>query len=105
MASVCHGHQGQEAVSHAMVLDTYDEENDMLIFKNTYDDPENGQSKQFKIGLTDPNAPEELYFVHIEVKNMKKLPGQKRREIIKKAEIRGGQMTFSEKLRYLFSFC
>ena len=69
-----------------MVLDTYDRDNDMLIFKNTYDDPESGQPKQFKIARTDPNAPEELYFVHIEVKDMDNLPGQEERRAIKKAE-------------------
>ena len=76
VAGVQHGHQGQAEVSHAMVLDTYDKENDMLIFKNTYDDPENGQPKKFKIARTDPNAPEELYFVHIEIKDMDNLPSQ-----------------------------
>ena len=50
-----------------MVLDTID--GDMLIFKNTYDDPENGQSKQVKVGRNDPNAPEEFYFVHIEFRD------------------------------------
>ena len=83
VASVLHGHQGQGEVSHAMVLDTYDQENDILIFKNTYDDPESGKSKQFKVRRTDPNAPEELYFVHIEIKNMFFLPGQKMRHAIK----------------------
>ena len=63
-----------------MVLDRFDKDNDMLIFKNTYDDPESGQPKQFKIERTDPNAPEELYFVHIEVKDIHNLPGQKKRE-------------------------
>ena len=70
VASVLHGHQGQAEVSHAMVLDKFDENNDTLIFKNTYDDQENGQPKQFAIKRTDPNAPEELYFVHIEMKDM-----------------------------------
>ena len=78
VASVVHGHQGQAEVSHAMVLDIFDADNDMWIFKNTYD--QEGQPKQFQIGRTDPNAPEELFFVHIEVKNMANLPGQEERE-------------------------
>ena len=86
VASVLHGHQGQAEVSHAMVLDTYDKDNDMLIFKNTYDDPESGQTKQFKVARTGSSAPGELYFVHIEVKDMDNLPGQEERKAIKKAE-------------------
>ena len=74
VASVLYGQQGQAEVSHAMVLDIFDWESDMLIFKNTYDDEENGQSKQFETRRTSPNAPEELYFVHIEVKDMAGLP-------------------------------
>ena len=69
---VLHNHQGRDT----MVLDTIDEENDMLTFKNTYDDPEKGGPKQFQVRRTDPNAPEELYFVHIEVKDMHILPVQ-----------------------------
>ena len=69
-----------------MVLDTYDKDNDMLIFKNTYDDPENGQSKQIKVRRTDPNAPEELYFVHIEIKDVDNLPDQYERKAIKQTE-------------------
>ena len=72
VAGVLHGHDGQDQVSHAMVLDTFDKENDKLIFKNTYD--QEGQPKKVEVGRTDPNAPEELYFVHIEMKN--NLPGQ-----------------------------
>lgn len=69
-----------------MVLDTYDKDNDVLIFKNTYDDPENGQTKQIKVRRTDPNTPEELYFVHLQIKDMDNLPGQKERAAIKKSE-------------------
>ena len=69
-----------------MVLDIYDKDNDMLIFKNTYDDPENGQPKQFEIARTDPNAPEELFFVHIEIKDMDNLPGQEERTAIWEAK-------------------
>ena len=83
VSSVLHGHQGQRVVPHTMVLDTFDKENDMLIFKNTYDDPENGQSEQFRIRRTDPKAPEELYFVHIEIKNMFLLPGQRIRHTLR----------------------
>ena len=50
-----------------MVLDKFDKVNDKLIFKNTQDDPQNGQPKRFEIQRTDSNAPEELYFVHIQV--------------------------------------
>ena len=46
----------------------------MLIFKNTYDDPENGQPKHFQIRRADQNAPTELYFVHMEIKSMNSLP-------------------------------
>ena len=60
----------------------------MLIFKNTYNDPENGQPKQFKIPRTDPNAPEELFFVHIEIEDMDSLPTQEKRWVNKEAEIR-----------------
>ena len=74
VASVSHGHPGAESISHAMVLDTYDKDQDSFIFKNTYDDPTAGQPKKFKIKRTDPNAPEELYFVHIEVRDMENLP-------------------------------
>ena len=79
--------QGQPGVSHAMVLDKFDEDNDVLIFKNTYNDQENGHPKQFEIRRTDRKAPEELYFVHIDVKDMESLPTQKEREAKKKAEI------------------
>ena len=63
-----------------MVLDTYDKQRDVLIFKNTYDDPSNGQSKKYEIMRTDPNAPKELYFVHIEIGDMANLPPQNERE-------------------------
>ena len=59
-----------------MVLDTFDADNDLFIFKNTYDDPENGQPKQFKIRRTDQNAPKEFYFVHIQVKDINNQPDQ-----------------------------
>ena len=65
-----------------MVLDTFDRHNDMLVFKITYDDAESGQMKQFKIPRTDKNAPEELYFVHIDVKDMDSLPTQEERTAI-----------------------
>ena len=59
-----------------MVLDTYDQDRDVLIFKNTFDNPENGQPKKYEIARTDPNAPETFYFVHIEVRDMDSLPTQ-----------------------------
>ena len=57
---------------HAMVLDQFDSDRNMLIFKNTYDSPENGQPKRYEIEVDDPNAPEEFYFVHIGFKNLSK---------------------------------
>ena len=63
-----------------MVLDTYDESRDVLIFKNTYDDEPSGQPKKFEIERTHPNAPKEFYFVHIEVPDMDSLPSQAERE-------------------------
>ena len=71
-----------------MVLDTFDKDNDILIFKNTYDDQVNGQPKQFKIRRTDPNSPEEFYFVHIEVKDIDNLPGQEERRAKMEAKIK-----------------
>ena len=84
VAGVLHGHDGQDEVSHAMVLDILDKDNDKLIFKNTYD--QEGQPKKVEVGRTHPNAPEELYFVHLEVKDIDNLPGQKKREKLKEAE-------------------
>ena len=72
VASVGFGHPGSE-IDHAMVLDTYDQSRDVLIFKNTYDSPESGQPKKVEIERTHPNAPKELYFVHIEIRDMSKL--------------------------------
>ena len=86
VASVSHGHQGQSAISHAMVLDTYDSVKDLFIFKNTYNDEASGQPKQFKIKRTDPNAPKELFFVHIEVRDMANLPSEDQRRWDKVAE-------------------
>ena len=76
VASVAFGHPG-EKVEHAMVLDTYDKTRDVLIFKNTHN--VNGQPKKLEIMRTDLNAPNELYFVHIEVLNMENLPPQSER--------------------------
>ena len=87
VASVAHGHQGAQSISHAMVLDTYDKDQDSFIFKNTYDDPTAGQPKKFKIKRTHPNAPKELYFVHIEVRDMKNLPSENQRYSDKKQEL------------------
>ena len=50
-----------------MVLDTFESYEDLLIFKNTHN--KNGQLKRFTIQRTDPNAPQELYFVHIDVRD------------------------------------
>ena len=62
-----------------MILDIYDEERDVLVFKNTIDDPINGLPKKFEIERTDPDAPRELYFLHIEVDDMASLPIHKER--------------------------
>ena len=85
VASVNFGDPGQSPVEHAMVLDTFDTTREVFIFKNTYDDPENGQPRRIEIHRTDQNAPEELYFVHIEIRDMAKLPSQSKR---RKAKLR-----------------
>ena len=64
-----------------MVLDTYEPNRDLLIFKNTYDDENGGQPKKFKIQRTDPNAPKELYFVHIEIQDIDNLPSEEQRKV------------------------
>ena len=84
VASVTIDGPGQVS-EHAMVLDTYDMEKDVLIFKNTYDD--NGQTKKYRIERTHPNAPKELYFVHIDVKDMENLPSENERIENKEKEI------------------
>ena len=67
-------------IHHAMVLDTYDQRRDVLIFKNTYNDPDNGWPKKYKIARTHENAPTVFYFVHIEVRDMANLPTQEERK-------------------------
>ena len=89
----------QQAVSHAMVLDTYDPDQDSFIFKNTYDDESGGQPKKFKIERTHPNAPEELYFVHIDIRDMDNLPSQKQRKANKEAEMRTKKQRYSTQRR------
>ena len=69
-----------------MVLDTYDREQDVLIFKNTYDYPSVGLPKKIEIKRTDPNVQRELYFVHIEIQDMDNLPSQDERMANKLAE-------------------
>ena len=86
VASVAQGHPGKKSISHAMVLDTYDKDRDLLIFKNTFDGPTAGRAKKFKIKRTHKKAPKELYFVHIEVRVMENLPSQRQRGADKKAE-------------------
>ena len=78
-----------------MVLDTYDKDQDLLIFKNTYDDPNGGQPKKFKIKRTHPNAPEELFFVHIDVRNMNNLLSQESRRERKEAEMEAKKQQYS----------
>ena len=51
-----------KGTSHAMVLDTFDVYEDLFIFKNTH--VVDGQPKKFTIKRTDPNAPDEFFFVH-----------------------------------------
>ena len=87
VGAVLQGHQGQDQVAHAMVLDTYDPDRDVLVFKNTYDEPASGQPKKIEIERTDRNAPEELYFVHIEVPDTNNLPSQADRQANKTAEV------------------
>ena len=53
-----------------MVLDTYDPVGGLLIFKNTFDSEEIGLPKKFEIKRTDSNAPKELFFVHIDIRDM-----------------------------------
>ena len=43
-----------------MVLDTIND-NDELVFKNTH-----GNNKKYKLRASDPRAPDEFYFIHIE---------------------------------------
>ena len=86
VASITLDYSGQ-AAEHAMVLDYYDIDRDMLIFKNTYDDPQSGLTKKYEIMRTDTNAPEELYFVHFEIRDMATLPSQQQREANKRREL------------------
>ena len=69
-----------------MVLDIYDPNQDLLVFKNTFDDEDGGQPKRFILPRTDPNAPEELFFVHIKVRDMENLPSQEQRQADKITE-------------------
>ena len=64
---------------HAMVLDTYDEDQDLLIFKNTLDSKGTETPQKFKMARTDRDAPKELYFVHIGVPDIASLPSQEER--------------------------
>ena len=84
----------QVEVSHAMVLDSFDSDRDLLIFKNTYDSAETGQPKKFEIQRCHPNAPQELYFVHIEIRDMDNLPSQEQRGMNKKAEFQKRKQTY-----------
>ena len=66
-----------------MVLDHYDKNREILVFKNTYNSDESGQTKRFEIKRSDPRAPKVLFFVHIEAKNMDKLPSREARQRIR----------------------
>ena len=75
--------QGQKKGSHAMLLESYVQLNDELLFKNTYTHVQKARTMPtILIRRTDPYAPEELYFVHIKVKDMENLPGLEEREAI-----------------------
>ena len=80
---------GGQQIEHAMVLDTYDVEREVLIFKNTFDD--NGSTKQFIIKSTDPKAPKEFYFVHIEVDD---IPSLEERRAYKKQELKARMKSY-----------
>ena len=68
-----------DGILHAMVLDTvqqvtmdnqsqdFEEGDYKLIFKNTYDDEENGQPKKFTMKANASSAPDVFYYVHIDV--------------------------------------
>ena len=66
-----------------MVLDIFDRENDKLLFKNTYE--QEGQIKRVEIERFHSNAPDKLYFVHVEIKDIDNLPDQEERIALKKA--------------------
>ena len=70
-----------------MVLDRYDEEMQTLIFKNTFDSPEDGPTRQkrFEIVRTHDDAPDKLFFVHIDVPDIDNLPDQDERKDAKEA--------------------
>ena len=64
--------------SHAMVLDSlhkitdnlisgYEVGDFKLVFKNTYDDEENGQPRQVTLNAKNANAPDFFYYVHFGV--------------------------------------
>ena len=74
---------------HAMVLETVEQitENNKssgfeigdhkLVFKNTYDNEDNGKPKRFTMNVSNQNTPDLFYYVHIDVdlnqlKNVKK---------------------------------
>ena len=80
-----------------MVLDTFNQDRDLLIFKNTYDDEASGQPKQFTIERTHPNALNVLFFVHIKIKDLNNLPSQEQRAAEREAEIKD----LEGQLRYL----
>ena len=75
-----------------MVLDTFNIEQDVLVFKNTYDDPDTGLTKKFEIERTHQNAPKEFYFVHIEV-DMVNLQPQDERQAKKQLELMSSPLT------------
>ena len=73
----------RNSVSHAMVLDVYDKDRDMLVFKNTFDSEKTGKPEKFEIERTDPNAPNEFYFVHIDIRDMRELHPEDGKKLIR----------------------
>ena len=62
---------------HAIILDTvhvittseqgYKAGDYKMIFKNTYDDEDNGKPKKYAINANHPQAPDVFYYVHIDI--------------------------------------
>ena len=82
-------------IEHAMVLDTFDENRNTLIFKNTSNDASSGHPKKIEMCRDDPNAPRELYFVHIDIRDMSSLPNQELRKQMKFEEIEANKIDYA----------
>ena len=112
VGSVLYGRPGQAQVPHVMVLDTierlvndkgkFDPDADLLVFKNTYNDFENdpeSEPKKFKIRRISRNAPDELYFVYIGVKNIRRLTNQDERWASRRTEAEVRDLIRQRRLR------